>query len=177
MRLVWLDGHCTGCCKSPLVKLWKAAVYRAHSVVCCIASIEMSIGWTVFCILLMGLVPAGPLPVPGPPIQHSQMLSAYKTGQSPRCHDPLQAFRNLLSPTQLAQPMVQAFQHATSPTARPQSVTAHHKVLTHLQRGDASKCVAQRGGGWGGSFFSNLESLESRHQLKTPLKMTQQIVV
>lgn len=123
------------------------------------------------CILLLWIVPAGPLPVPGPPIQHSEMLSAYKTGQSPRCHDPLQAFRNLLSPTQLAQPMVQAFQHATSPTARPQSVTAHHKVLTHLQRGDASKCVAQRGAHpHQDPLFSNLESLESRHQLKTPLK-------
>ena len=33
---------------------------------------------------------------------------------------------NLLSPTQLAQPGLQ------SPTARPQSVTAHHGVLTHL---------------------------------------------
>lgn len=31
------------------------------------------------------------------------MLSAYKIGQTPRCHGPLQALRNLLSPTQAAQ--------------------------------------------------------------------------
>lgn len=31
------------------------------------------------------------------------MLSAYKIGQTPWCHGPLQALRNLLSPTQAAQ--------------------------------------------------------------------------
>lgn len=56
-----------------------------------------------------------------------------------QCGDPLQASRNPLSPAQSAQ------NQKRSPTARPQSVTARHKVLTRHWRRGLSKCVAQWG--------------------------------
>lgn len=100
---------------------------------------------------------------------------SYKTGQTPRCRDPLQAFRNLLSPTQLAPPMVQTFNMQRVQQLKPQSVTAHHEVPTHRQRLDASMCAAQGGvrPAAEASFFE-----ESRNRLDgRPLKITQQIVV
>lgn len=131
MQLVFLDGHCTVCSKSPLVNLWMAAVYR--HIVLYIVQRPLSCPWPELCILLVWMVVAGLLPVPGFPIQSNTASMLTRLGK-PLC------VVTLSKPLEITQPTSSTngsgLQHAKSPSAPVQCVTVHHKVLTHQQRRD-----------------------------------------
>ncbi|KAM3604453.1 uncharacterized protein V6R79_011196 [Siganus canaliculatus] len=119
---------------------------------------------TALCILLQWIVAAGSLPVPGSPTQRSLILSAHKTGQTPRCHDPLQALRNLLSPTQFAQAMPSTCKESNSST--PICHSPSRGLHPSLQMGCLRVCG--RAGSHpepGSSFFKSPETCLIAHQV------------
>lgn len=94
MQLARLDGHRTACCRESGDGL-NGGIGR-YTVVRCIA------GRTLYSVAVCSGCWA-PAMSQAPQYKPPLMLSAYKIGQTPWCHGPLQALRNLLSATQAAQ--------------------------------------------------------------------------